>query len=219
MFCPLCKAEYRQGFTRCADCDVDLVPVLPPEPDPPEPAPDDAGPDSVVLCQEDDPATLTAIVSALQEAGIRYNDYPIHNPEAGLGRAFPLKVSVGQLYEIRVAPSDLSAAQDILKDVLDKGSELSAADELEDSCVEGSAPDDLGADEPLGDSATLALVWSGEEGSIEGFITVALRENGIPTRREASEDDPPHIRLLVPPEKLPRAKEIVREVVEGAPPG
>ena len=25
MICPLCKAEYRQGFTRCADCDVDLV--------------------------------------------------------------------------------------------------------------------------------------------------------------------------------------------------
>lgn len=25
MFCPLCKSEYREGFTRCADCDVDLV--------------------------------------------------------------------------------------------------------------------------------------------------------------------------------------------------
>ena len=28
MFCPQCKAEYRQGFTRCADCDVDLVYAL-----------------------------------------------------------------------------------------------------------------------------------------------------------------------------------------------
>jgi hypothetical protein len=25
MFCPQCKAEYRQGFTRCTDCDVELV--------------------------------------------------------------------------------------------------------------------------------------------------------------------------------------------------
>jgi hypothetical protein len=25
MFCPQCKAEYRPGFTRCADCDVELV--------------------------------------------------------------------------------------------------------------------------------------------------------------------------------------------------
>lgn len=27
-FCPDCRAEYRDGFTRCADCDVDLVPDL-----------------------------------------------------------------------------------------------------------------------------------------------------------------------------------------------
>lgn len=25
MFCPECEAEYRPGFTRCHDCDVDLV--------------------------------------------------------------------------------------------------------------------------------------------------------------------------------------------------
>jgi hypothetical protein len=31
MFCPLCQSEYRQGFTRCADCDVDLVWTLGPE--------------------------------------------------------------------------------------------------------------------------------------------------------------------------------------------
>jgi hypothetical protein len=29
MFCPNCKAEYRPGFTRCADCGVDLVATLP----------------------------------------------------------------------------------------------------------------------------------------------------------------------------------------------
>jgi len=29
MFCPECKAEYRQGFTRCADCEVELVAELP----------------------------------------------------------------------------------------------------------------------------------------------------------------------------------------------
>ena len=31
MFCPICKSEYREGFYICADCDVDLVPVLAPE--------------------------------------------------------------------------------------------------------------------------------------------------------------------------------------------
>jgi hypothetical protein len=31
MFCPQCKAEYRPGFIRCSDCDVELVDCLPPE--------------------------------------------------------------------------------------------------------------------------------------------------------------------------------------------
>jgi len=31
MFCPKCGAEYREGFTHCADCDVALVGDRPPE--------------------------------------------------------------------------------------------------------------------------------------------------------------------------------------------
>lgn len=31
MFCPVCKVEYRSGFFRCVDCDVDLVEELPKE--------------------------------------------------------------------------------------------------------------------------------------------------------------------------------------------
>jgi putative signal transducing protein len=34
MWCPSCGAEYRRGFTRCADCDVELVAEPPPEPEP-----------------------------------------------------------------------------------------------------------------------------------------------------------------------------------------
>ncbi len=34
-FCPNCQIEYRDGFTRCTDCDIDLVPALPRE-SPPE---------------------------------------------------------------------------------------------------------------------------------------------------------------------------------------
>ncbi len=37
MFCPKCRAEYRTGFHKCADCDIELVgelPELPPEPKP-----------------------------------------------------------------------------------------------------------------------------------------------------------------------------------------
>lgn len=31
MFCPKCKTEYREGFSQCADCGIDLVETLPPE--------------------------------------------------------------------------------------------------------------------------------------------------------------------------------------------
>ena len=31
MFCPKCKTEYKKAFSRCADCDVDLIPELPEE--------------------------------------------------------------------------------------------------------------------------------------------------------------------------------------------
>ncbi len=32
--CPVCHAEYRRGFARCADCDVPLAPGAPPAPEP-----------------------------------------------------------------------------------------------------------------------------------------------------------------------------------------
>jgi hypothetical protein len=30
MYCPACRAEYREGFLECTDCDVDLVEKLEP---------------------------------------------------------------------------------------------------------------------------------------------------------------------------------------------
>ncbi len=35
MYCPSCRAEFREGFFRCEDCDVKLVEVLPEEEKPP----------------------------------------------------------------------------------------------------------------------------------------------------------------------------------------
>jgi hypothetical protein len=38
MYCPICRAEYREGFFKCADCKVPLVEGLPQEE--PEPIPE-----------------------------------------------------------------------------------------------------------------------------------------------------------------------------------
>jgi len=35
MYCPECESEYREGFTRCSDCDVDLVEQLTASPEDP----------------------------------------------------------------------------------------------------------------------------------------------------------------------------------------
>lgn len=34
MFCPVCQSEYREGFTECTDCRVELVDTLLPQPQP-----------------------------------------------------------------------------------------------------------------------------------------------------------------------------------------
>jgi len=55
MFCPECRAEYRPGFTRCADCDLALVRVIPES-------------DNRVRKPKRDPATLK-LVAALISVG------------------------------------------------------------------------------------------------------------------------------------------------------
>lgn len=195
-----------------------LVAALPPQPDPPEPAPDDIGPDAVVLCQEDDPATLTAILTALQDADIRYYDYPIHNPHSRLDRPFPMKLLPGPRYEICVARRDLSAAQGVLKEVEGRESAPSEAYVLKDSFGAGPAPDNISADEALPQDTTLVEVWTGEAGEVARFLAATLRENGIPSRREELDSTGTRLRFLVPAAERSRAREIVREIFEASPP-
>lgn len=68
MICPNCGAEYREGFTRCADCDVDLVPP------PPPPPPDERSHIELVKVWETgNPALIALIESVLDDAGIDYS--------------------------------------------------------------------------------------------------------------------------------------------------
>ncbi len=96
VFCPLCRAEYREGFYRCADCDVDLVSFLPDSAQQ-KPAGEKAEAESwALLSRENDPVFLTALVSALDEAHIPHQDIPIQDFEASLSHSFPLRQTVGR---------------------------------------------------------------------------------------------------------------------------
>ena len=67
MFCPVCRSEYREGFTSCADCGVDLVPALPPER---HSSPDDVA--LVPVFEASDEAVLMVARSLLDGEGIPY---------------------------------------------------------------------------------------------------------------------------------------------------
>ena len=115
MFCPLCKAEYREGFTRCADCDVELVPVL----ERADPASEQASEEEVVLLwRGDDPVLFSALTAALQEAGIPFHEYASVDYANWLSapRTRALAYAVPNL-DVRVLKRNLAEAEGILRDL------------------------------------------------------------------------------------------------------
>lgn len=67
MFCPECGAEFREGFTVCSDCAVNLVSELPT-------AEDDTRPDMelVTVFKSTNPALVGIAKSVLESAGIEF---------------------------------------------------------------------------------------------------------------------------------------------------
>jgi hypothetical protein len=66
LICPKCRAEYREGFDRCADCDIQLVDCVlpPPVDDPPV--------ELASLLSTTDVGYLPIVKSLLDAAGIPY---------------------------------------------------------------------------------------------------------------------------------------------------
>ncbi len=60
MFCPECKAEYRDGFTNCMDCDVELVDV------PVEPEPEQGDAESKEFLNVDNPVEIECFLDVRQ---------------------------------------------------------------------------------------------------------------------------------------------------------
>ncbi|MFZ0739465.1 MAG: hypothetical protein WCA98_07205 [Candidatus Acidiferrales bacterium] len=250
MFCPECKAEFRLGFTHCADCDVDLVETL-------DAINDKSAQDAAALAAPEllwsgvDTGTLEQIRSSLDDADIPYNDEPL---EARL-----LYASMRNPLEIWVQKSDLLAAKKILAKIF--AGDDAAADDVaafpadsqpsvpfihgtpgdrqfdpisisskQDSATENSSSNhaDSSADSAAEDDVEsesdpdwhpddpAVEIWAGNQDGMAQILRDCLRENGIAARvaRDAAESE----RLFVHPEDESHAREIVREVVEGAPP-
>ena len=220
MFCPVCESEYREGFTKCSDCDVDLVEHLP----------DDSGGsgsfDLAVAWRGSDPSAYSAALAALQDAEIPTQEIANHG-QVAWGLAIPKPQ-----YEILVRKMDLKAALEMVAPFGERAAWANARDiwkgrtqskELEGEgsgeltnaidAADTPAPDDIASEIKPKDATS--EVWSGDDRKMAETFKVCLREVGINCVLTA---DGGRQRVLVLPVAESRAKEIVREIIEQTPP-
>jgi len=214
MFCPKCKAEYRRGFTRCADCDVDLVhepptaavvAIEPVEPGNPEEDP------FCSFWKGDDPRVHAELCELFGEQGI---------PHKTIRRQDHLfNWNTKSAFEIGVPFSQFDKAETAIKDAY--GGENEPASE--EVAVPLELPEFVEPSESRAardperwypEDATVEI-WEGDQPEMGELLAASLGENQIHAR--VAEAKGGH-RLLVLPEDETRAREIVRQVVEGVPP-
>jgi hypothetical protein len=233
MYCPICRAEYRPGFTHCADCGVPLVEHLIARKPPGSPV----VPDSTdVLWTGTDSGIYGTLTDALTAEKIEF-----HGRVHEVGPLPGLKTSV---YAILVHPNDRSAANRVLGHLQhelelpsDDSNEVPNAILKGEPDVASNAPPPDGPGESEDDAISLPPsdyvpedfdpeqatkeVWSGDASSdddaaIHDMILACLRENGIGTADH--EDAASKSKILVRPSDESRAREIIREIIEGTPP-
>lgn len=173
------------------------------------PIPEDEG-SVVLLWTGEDPALHSTLLERLESAGIRYSDKTLGVDEvAPTADPLPIDFRPRFGFEVAVLSGDLSAAQAILENLLDE----------EPADLEIPAQDEAPGAEPALVSATelhpTVEVWSGRDDRIAQFLTASMQENEIPIHLEMAGDV---TKVLVSDANATRAREIVREIVEGAPP-
>jgi len=262
MFCPVCKYEFRRGFTHCNQCDVDLVDALPSEKEA------DHSPAASAQSQLDHPIMLwkgasggvySALTLALDDAQIPYNkeeldarlvftsehiDLEIWVPAANLAQAESIRDAAlaNPLNSEAAAPAALDVAG---KD--DLGAAFPA--ELRDENDEG--PDDIRTENiarELHPEDATAEIWSGADETLAEILKSCLAEIGIACylshpdeesasaadsasgldfdsapesasdRESASADGRGTFAIRVLPADESRARQIVRQVTDAAPP-
>jgi hypothetical protein len=239
MFCPKCKTEYRRGFTHCADCDVDLVWELPKhaiemrqtgEEGEYRPAGGPGDPNEDPFCsfwKGNDARVHAEMCSVLDEAGIPHKTVFRQDHLFNLSSYSPFEVGVpfsmyehaGKVVQEAYGVEDVNdvGAQEVqLLPDRTFGSPRKLPAMLTPSEEENipGPPSAGGGADWYAEDATV-IVWSTQRGDSADFLVAALHENGIRCRFAK---DGQNAELYVLPQDESRAREIVREVMEGIPP-
>ena len=230
MFCPQCQAEYRQGFTHCADCDVDLVWELPKAAIELRTAVAAGDPNEDPFCsfwKGEDPRVHAELCTVLDEAGI-----PHHTV---FRRDHLFNLTNLAAYEVGVPFSLFERAENAIKeaygtdDVEDVGAEelkgllqdrpqqfRRLPETLTPPPEENIAgPPNAGEELDWFPEDATVKIWEAKSAEPSSFLVAALHENGIHCRVDKNSG---RVELYALPEEEQRAREIVREVVEGQPP-
>ena len=243
MYCPNCGTEYREGFTHCVDCDVDLVwespnkgivarhtdewghlhDTVPGEP---------GDPNSDPFCsfwKGDDARVHAELCEVLDEAGIPHNtvfrrdhlfnltNYPAYEVGVPFSMFQRAENAVKEAYGADVV--DEVGAMELQGRVLPERSSASRklpATLMPPAGEDIPGPPDAGeAGEWFPEDATVKVWSAANRGEAQGeFLMAALHENGVRCRVDRAEQGN---EIYVLPEDEARAREIVKEVVENTP--
>jgi hypothetical protein len=164
----------------------------------------------VLLWAGENPALHAALLEELQAADIPFSDKSLGDDEvAPTADPLPIDWKPRFGFEVAVLSTDLAAAKEVLEKLLEE----------EPADMEIPAQDDAAQAEPPLVVATethpVVEIWNGSDERIAQFLTAAMQENEIPIHLENPGEQ---TRILVSAANEKRAREIVREVVEGTPP-
>jgi hypothetical protein len=210
MFCPNCKTEYRDGFSKCSDCGADLVPELSTRV---MPNSDDS---AELIWMGSNPQAIAAVKKLLAGAGIQFSE---GNPESHMlfAKALPstmIYVLSGDFLRARMLIDDRFSGLD--EDLESTDSEDSDGVDLE----EVPETDDDKSQAPINVPNTVPANWNPRMASCTIWrddllenVRANLLENGIGCH-VASEGG--SARLMIYPADESRAREIIREIIEGS---
>jgi hypothetical protein len=210
MFCPNCKTEYREGFSRCSDCGADLVRELPKQ------GKSGSSDFTELVWMGSNSVSYDAVQKLLIAARIKFSERP---PDDHL--LIPASYRATQIY---VSWNDLAPAR-LLIDARfvepDADAEQSNAKNSDGSEVEEAAPSDDDESTALSDVAkTVPADWDPRLASCTIWRTDLLEamrqslvENGIGCRIVSDRE---FDRLMIYPEDELQAREIIREIIAKA---